>query len=316
MKTIIKSIALLAVMTTSVFVQAQPNQFITLGTAGGPNGDLNRSQPANALVVGGDVYLVDAGDGAREQLSKAGIHIIPVKGIFLSHLHFDHTGGMLAILGLRLQLNAPFPLQIYGPPGTKKFIEGLDAGMVPAMDAAYGLRNQHWKNNLVVTELRAGDTVDLPGATVEVTENSHYILDGEVPDQEGFIALSFRFKLEDRDIVYTGDTGPSEAVEKLAKDTDVLVIEMMDIPRVLEDMVRVRPGTTQPLLDEMENHFRSHHVTPEQVGEIAAAANATKLVITHMVPSITSPEQEEHYRSIISNYYNGEIVFANDQDRF
>ncbi len=295
---------------------AAENTFITLGTAGGPNADPVRSQPANALVVGEDIYLVDAGDGAREQLGDAGIHIIPVKGLFLSHLHFDHTGGVLALLGLRLQLNAPFPLQIYGPPGTKTFIEGLDAGMGPAMDAAYGLRNQHWMNNLVVTELRDGDVVELPGATVQVAENTHYILDGEVPDKEGFIALSFRFNLEDRDIVYTGDTGPSEAVEQLAEDTDILVIEMMDIPLVLQDMLRVRPGTTQELLNEMENHFRAHHVTPEQVGEMAAAANATKLVITHMVPSVNTEESAARYIDIIDNYYDGEIVFADDLDRF
>ena len=44
---------------------ATKNQFITLGTAGGPEAELDRAQPANALIVGTDVYLVDAGDGAR-----------------------------------------------------------------------------------------------------------------------------------------------------------------------------------------------------------------------------------------------------------
>jgi len=48
------------------------NQFITLGTHGGPVSDRNRSQPANALVVGEAVYLVDAGDGAVQQLARAG----------------------------------------------------------------------------------------------------------------------------------------------------------------------------------------------------------------------------------------------------
>ena len=43
---------------------ATKNQFITLGTAGGPEAELDRAQPANALIVGTDVYLVDAGDGA------------------------------------------------------------------------------------------------------------------------------------------------------------------------------------------------------------------------------------------------------------
>ncbi len=151
-------------------------------------------------------------------------------GFFISHLHFDHTGGVLALLGLRMQTNVPQMLEIYGPPGTKRFIDGLLEGMDPAMKAAYGLPGQTWPANLNVTELVDGSSVELPGASVSVRENSHYIAGPELPDAEGYISLSFRFNLADRSITYTGDTGPSEAVIELAVNTDVLVSEMMDIP--------------------------------------------------------------------------------------
>lgn len=72
------AVALVAalVVGTSVLAQdtAKPqSQFITLGTQGGPVADPRRSQPANALVVSNDVYLIDVGDGEVQQMAKARI---------------------------------------------------------------------------------------------------------------------------------------------------------------------------------------------------------------------------------------------------
>src|SRR5512138_1021859 len=89
------------------------SEFIILGTASGPNSEANRAQPANALLVGGQPYLIDAGDGAVAQLAKANLRVGALRAVFLSHLHFDHTAGMLAVIGLRMQLETRGPLRIY-----------------------------------------------------------------------------------------------------------------------------------------------------------------------------------------------------------
>src|SRR3546814_1930861 len=47
---------------------ADPPRLFLLGTAGGPIPRQERSQPANALVIGGQVYLIDAGDGLLRQM--------------------------------------------------------------------------------------------------------------------------------------------------------------------------------------------------------------------------------------------------------
>jgi len=320
MKKISRSAFLLLFSLSAIAADSSGGQFITLGTAGGPNAEVTRSQPAHALVVGSDVYLVDAGDGAGGQLAKAGFLIEQVKGLFISHLHFDHTGGVLAVLGLRLQLNAPQTLDIYGPPGTEKFINGLLAGMAPAMQAAYGLPGQTWPSKLNVVELVDGSTVELTGVSVRVAENTHYIIEGadqsDLPDEEGYVSLSYRFDLANRSIVYTGDTGPSKAVTELAMNADVLVSEMMDVTLVLEDIKRTRPGMPAQMLAGIAAHLNPHHLTPRQVGEMAAAANVQELVITHFVPSITSQEDERKYRNMIREFFSGEIIFASDLDRF
>jgi ribonuclease BN (tRNA processing enzyme) len=276
-----------------------------------------RAQPANALVVGGQVYLVDAGDGAVAQLAKAGLRLGAVRGVFLSHLHFDHTGGMLAVLGLRMQLEVRGRLRIFGPPGTKTLVDGLLAASAPAMRAGYGIPGQPWSTDVEVVELHGGDTIAVDAFKVTAAANSHFSRpEGDTSTPEG-LSLSYRFDLADRSIVYTGDTGASPSVVALSRGADLLVSEMLDADAVLATM---RPAGVPPAAPQtatgFEWHLRAHHMTPAQVGELAAAANAKRLVITHFAPNITSPEHEQRYRDAIRTRFSGDVTLARDLDRF
>jgi len=50
-----------------------------------------------ALIVDGDIYVIDAGDGAGRQLQKAlepmsdRIFLKTLRALFFTHLHSDHT---------------------------------------------------------------------------------------------------------------------------------------------------------------------------------------------------------------------------------
>lgn len=309
----------IALMVSMSAVAADPSpasKFITLGTAGGPESHPDRSQPANALLVGDDLYLVDAGDGAAGQLAKAGFRVPQVRGLFLSHLHFDHTGGVLAVVGLRMQLNAHETLTVYGPPGTQAFINGLLAAIAPAMEAAYGMPGRSWEAHVEVRELADGSKVKLDGLTVQAAENSHFRIPEASDGQEKAKSLSFRFDLSDRSIIFTGDTGPSENMEKLAQDADLLISEMMDIPAVLANIRRVVPDMPDKQFQGIEWHFRAHHLLPKQVGELASRANVAKVVVTHMVPSIDDEAAAKRYHAEIAAEFDGDIAFAKDLDRF
>jgi ribonuclease BN (tRNA processing enzyme) len=89
----------IVVLSGALAAPSERDTFITLGTHGGPLPNAKRSEPANALVVDRAVYLVDAGDGAADQLAKAGLSLQALRAVFISHLHFDHTGGLFAVLG-------------------------------------------------------------------------------------------------------------------------------------------------------------------------------------------------------------------------
>jgi len=62
-----QSIFLLIFSLPALAAELSSGQFITLGTAGGPNAEVARSQPANALLIGNDVCLVDADDFAVQE---------------------------------------------------------------------------------------------------------------------------------------------------------------------------------------------------------------------------------------------------------
>src|SRR5262249_47689079 len=105
-------------------MDAQPSsrtvtRLITLGTRSGPFPTSVRAQASNALIVGERVYVIDAGDGVARRLAKAGVPIGNIEAIFLTHLHDDHTSGLVPLLSVEYQLDRSATVGIYGPPLTE-----------------------------------------------------------------------------------------------------------------------------------------------------------------------------------------------------
>ena len=127
---------------------------------------------------------------------------------------------------------------------------------------------------------------------------------------------SLRFDLPNRSIVYTGDTGSSSSVEKLAQDADILISEVMDVDEAIARVKRSDPDISQPVLEMVSEHLRAHHVSPEQVGEMAARANVGKVVLTHLSPPMHEQHEMDLYIDSVGKTFDGEVLIANDLDRF
>src|SRR3954463_1760550 len=96
MQTIIRLVAsILATMILASGVQAQAPDFtvITLGT-GSPPPILERFGPATLVRAGDQTLLIDPGRGAGQRVWQAKVRIGSLSGVFLTHLHSDHTVGL------------------------------------------------------------------------------------------------------------------------------------------------------------------------------------------------------------------------------
>jgi ribonuclease BN (tRNA processing enzyme) len=271
------------------------------------------------LLTPDGAYVIDAGDGVAEQLAKANVPLANVKAVVLSHLHFDHTAGLFGILSLRWQTNIFSPLAIYGPPGTRQLVDGIISAMGPAVEAGYaypGEIHRSFEPGIDVIEIGDGATFNLGRTHVTAAKNTHYTFPKDSTEQGKFVSLSFRFDAPGRTIAYTGDTGPSTAMEKLAANSDLLVSEMIDFDRTMAEVRRLSPNLPAPVLAGLQTHLRDHHLTPRQVGELARAAKVKAVVVTHISAPDLDGARTLEYLSGIAETYSGPAVIAQDLAEF
>lgn len=305
-----------ALLAAPADAQAPASRWITLGTMAGPIANRDRAQPANLLQGGGRSILVDAGDGAAEQLAKAGVALGAIDTIFISHHHFDHTGGLFALLGMRYQTRVRTPLTIYGPPGTARLVAGLVAAMVPASEVGAGVPGaprQSPEAGITVEEIGDGARVALGPIIVTAARNSHFSYPDGSPEAARYQSLSLRFDLPDRSIVYSGDTGVSPALERLAQGADLFVSEVIDADNVVAAIPTLMPGLPPPVQALIAHHMREQHLSAEQVGTMARRAGVRRLVLTHVA---VYGGDLDRMRAAAAAAYGAPVVIANDLDAY
>jgi len=69
--------------------------------------------------------LIDCGEGTQRQIKKAGINPCKLTKILISHWHGDHILGIPGLLQTLALNNYSKTLKIYGPKGTKRYMDML-----------------------------------------------------------------------------------------------------------------------------------------------------------------------------------------------
>ena len=66
--------------------------------------------------------MIDCGDGSYLRWQKSGYHWKNLEYIFITHMHPDHTGGLLPFLFYRKIYSIASPLTIIGPPNLEAYL--------------------------------------------------------------------------------------------------------------------------------------------------------------------------------------------------
>lgn len=288
--------------------------FITLGTSGGPMPNPLRAQPAHLLCHADGHVLLDCGEGAIDQIGRAGIDFREVHDVVLTHHHFDHIGSLFACLGRNMMLQRQQPLNIFGPAGTELIVERLCAACDVPQEIGFGVPGQvlpHPRDFVTVTEIAPGDAVRFGAVRMTCCENTHYRTEDKL-GQDGYLSLSLRFDAPDRSICLSGDTGPCGAVEEFAKGVDLFIGELMDFDLVMRRLRATSPDVPKERLETMLNHLAPHHLTPEQLGEMAARAGAKHLVAVHLPKGVCTPDNAETYAARVRAVFAGKVSIGAD----
>jgi ribonuclease BN (tRNA processing enzyme) len=275
------------------------SRLILLGTGGGPRPRKSRSAAAQVILVNDTAYVVDCGDGVARQLVLAGVPLVKLRHIFLTHQHSDHNAdyGNLLLLawatGLRTRVDA------WGPPPieqmTLRFMEMnsydiqtrmTDEGRIPLAPLVH------------VHELTAGGLV---------VEDDNVRVHAALVDHPPVVpAFGYRFDAPDRSIVISGDTRLSENLIELARGADVLVHDAL-YPSAIDRLVADVPNA-----QNLRESILSHHATAEDAGRVAQAAGVKTLVLSHLVPAEDPAVTDQMWIDAARLHFAGPVLVGKD----
>ncbi len=263
--------------------------------------------------------LIDCGEGTQRQFRIAELNPLKITKILITHWHGDHILGLPGLLQNLYRNNYNKTLQIYGPKGTKEFlnkmfkwfyvdmklkieIEEIEEGIffenhdfilkctklkhgVPCIGYSFlekdkrkieinYLKKFNLQNNPIIKELQKGKDIIWNGKKIKNK-------------------LATKLK-KGKKISFILDTGYSNEIIKLVKNSDVLVCESTHA-------------------DELKEKSEKYgHLTSKQAAAIAKKSKVRELILTHFSQRYKSTENLlKEAKSVFKN-----TKAANDFDSF
>src|SRR6266850_2911310 len=266
----------------------------------------------------GETLLFECGEGTQRQMMRYGVSFA-LSEIFFTHFHADHFLGVIGLirtLGLQGRTD---PMRLYGPKGAKKVL---------AQAISLGVERVPFE--VTVTEVKAGDTIgeegrgkregydvrvfatEHGGGSVGYALEEHERLGRFDPDKArtlgipegplwGKLTKGEDVQLSDgqtvrpsdvvgaarpgRLVAFTGDTRPCAATVDAAREADLLIHE----------------ATFGE--EERERARDTGHSTAKEAAQIALAAKAKRLLLSHVSArySISADELVKEAREVFPN---------------
>jgi ribonuclease BN (tRNA processing enzyme) len=260
---------------------------VTIIGSGNPQYNPERSQPSALVQYKGVKFLVDMGNGTITNLEKLGFTgKNSPDALFLTHNHIDHNAEFIPMVHSKFML--PTTFLIAGPSPidemtnyTKKFYKE---------DLNYRMQNRgktfdENNTNETVKVLNGGETFEYKGVRISTMEVPHSIK-----------TIAYRFDVDGKSMVITGDLSYSSTLQKLAKDVDVLVID---------GKISANNNPNKSAKESGEAH-----ASVEEIAKMATESNAKTMVLTHLGNQIVNSEAVSKLYADLG--FKGKVIVAAD----
>lgn len=219
--------------------------------------------PGYLLEVNGKKILIDAGQGVVIQLLKLGVKIEDLDYIFITHFHGDHNADLLPIMLRFKPVEVARKIKIFGQTGTKKFVS----------DVFSVFHHNPGDSNEVI---EFDNTIKLDGFMVTSVPVIHTDIS----------AVAYRFEMDGKTLVFSGDTTICEGIKIVSKDADLFIVDSSNPKGIETDC----------------------HLNTAQIGQICKDSNVKKVVLSHLKSEVV----DKDLVSEVKEEFDGEVVLAKD----
>lgn len=263
-----------------------------------------RAETAAVLTCAGHAILFDCGEGTQTAARRAGVSIMSLDMIALTHYHGDHTFGLPGLLQTMGCLERMRPLTITGPQGLRQAMESILtlAGPQPypirLMDMPESGMDLHeldrgWPDGACLTAFKTQHRVPSQGYAFTLRRRGKFMPEAArrlgVPVQawgllQGGQSVSvggstirpeqvMGAERPGLKVVFSGDTAICDALIESARGADLLMAEATYGEHEQEEWARTRG-----------------HMTFAQAATVAAQAGVRRLWLMHYSQRMEEPE--------------------------
>lgn len=275
---------------------------VTLTGTGVPHAAPGRAG-AGVLVRYKDISLqFDAGRATVLRMIEAGVSPTHLTALFVTHYHSDHVVDIPDVVLTRWvqqHVESTGPLTIVTPEGSAlRYVER----MMDAFDDDIHVRQEHTNAQDLQTDVVSFPATGAPQRVWTSPDNSVFVEAVAVHHEPVKDAVAYRVTTPDGSVVISGDTRVCAEVFQLAQTADVLVHEVCRS----QAMAAAIKGTA------FENIF-DYHSDSVVLGEFAERYNIKHMVLTHLIPSPRTDEQEQKFAQDLRNGgYTGTVTVGRD----
>ena len=258
--------------------------FTFLGT-GTPRPDINKLGPSILVTYKNEEILLDIGRGTTLRLAQVGNNFTNINNIYISHMHFDHLVGLPDFWLTSNLWQKKTNTNIYGPKGIREFCNNIMKSYKEDLDYRYSKKElsqincRNFENDNLLSE---------KFIKVQSFKNSH----GHIEKSYGLTIT-----VNEKTIVYSGDTSYSDNVINSCKQCDILIHEVISVSNILYK-------SNKKLRDVVDTHT--------SVKQLVKVLNSTNPKLTILNHALLFDITEEQVLREIQEDYSGDVVFAYD----